>query len=113
MDTKAFEEKILEILNEVKELNPYPESVFIPIPDDKIKEIVQFLTANGYSTDALYGNWGREVWNNCIGKLSELIESEISALQEAKEPTNDFCTCEGKPDVYIEQLEPPLARCSK
>jgi len=71
------EEQIIEGLD-----NPYPESVFIPIPDDKIDAIIKLLKDNGYSPDCLFGNCGRYVWDNCVKKLSELL-----ALQEVEETT--------------------------
>ena len=61
-------------LSELKLYNPYPEYVFIPIPDKELKKIVKLLKANGYSPDCLFGNWGRTVWNNCVEKANELFE---------------------------------------
>ena len=50
---------------EIANSNPYPESVFIPISDETLKEVADYLKRGGYSPDALFGHWGRIVWNNC------------------------------------------------
>ncbi len=73
MDTRK--EKIIEILKELEDFNPYPESVFIPISKKKLAKVVRLLFENGYSSDALYGHWGRQVWNNCVEKAKEMFES--------------------------------------
>ena len=68
------------IIEYMRGLNPYPEDLFTPIKDKELKAIVKLLQDNGHSSDCLFGNWGRKVWNNCISKL----ESELSA-HEAEE----------------------------
>lgn len=45
--------------------NPYPESVFIKMSEVAIKETSDVLIKAGISPDRVFGNWGREVWNNC------------------------------------------------
>jgi hypothetical protein len=54
--------------------NPYPESLFIPIPDDKLNAVVKLLKDNGYSSDSLFGNWGRTVWDNCIEAVKQQLK---------------------------------------
>jgi hypothetical protein len=78
------EDKILEL----KELNPYPENIFIPISDEKLKQIIKLMRDNNISTDCLYGNWGREVWNNCAEKAGELFENMYE--EEKDFPEIDF-----------------------
>jgi hypothetical protein len=78
-DFKVQEESLVvgpseEIIKDLKEFNPYPETVFIPIPDEKLQAVVKLLKGNGYSSDSLYGNWGRTVWNNCCEKLESLLQ---------------------------------------
>jgi len=41
----------------------------------------------------------------------KLADAILAELNEHKE--KEFCTCINKPDVYIESLEPPIARCSQ
>ena len=79
------EQLLEEIVKELSEFNPYPESVFIPIKGETIQNVVRLLNANGYSTDSLYGNWGREVWNNCVYKLKKICESQLEAGEEKKQ----------------------------
>ncbi len=64
------EEELRKVVEELKGQNPYPESVFIPIPDEKMDAVVKLLKDNGYSSDSLYGNWGRYIYKKCI----EVIE---------------------------------------
>lgn len=63
------------ILLELEHYNPYPESVFTPIPKRELRSMIKLLKDNGYSPDCLYGNWGRNVWNNCVLKAKELFKS--------------------------------------
>lgn len=65
-----------EIIEEMKKMNPYPESVFIPIKEKEMAKVIKLLVDNGHSPDALYGHWGRKVWNNCIDKVDEYLNSK-------------------------------------
>lgn len=62
---------------EIKESNPYPEDVFIPISDGKLKEVAYHLRLYGYSADALFGHWGRIVWNNCCEWFRNRMGGEL------------------------------------
>jgi len=64
---------LLDKLMLTEEDNPYPETVFLPISDDDLKKVVKYLKAGGWSPDALFGHWGRMVWNNC----TELFRSRM------------------------------------
>jgi hypothetical protein len=55
--------------------NPYPKSVFVSISEENIEAVVKLLKDNGYSSDALFGWWGRQVWNNCVDKVSNVIDA--------------------------------------
>ena len=57
--------EVMPTEEEIGNSNPYPESVFIPISDETLKEVADYLKRGGYSPDALFGHWGRSVWNNC------------------------------------------------
>lgn len=50
---------------DINNSNPYPEDVFLPISDETLKKVADYLKWGGYSPDALFGHWGRIVWNNC------------------------------------------------
>ena len=65
------------IIENLKELNPYPESVFTPIKKNELIKVIKLLRDNGYSPDCLYGNWGRTVWNNCV----ELCKAELESAE--------------------------------
>jgi len=69
-------ERIIEMLD-----NPYPESVFLPIPKETMNDVLKLIRDNGYSTDSLYGNWGRQVWENCRQKVIKVID-ELTQGQE-------------------------------
>lgn len=63
-----------EIIQNLKDNNPYPEKLF-PQPSDKNYEDMRlaFLAAN-MSPDAFFGTLGRKVWNNCVDELTKLNE---------------------------------------
>ena len=81
-------EQIIEVLKELKEFNPYPESVFIPVPDEKMEFAARTLKDLNLSPDAIFGHWGRQVWNNCVEKAEEILseltgkESEVKTAEE-------------------------------
>lgn len=62
-------------IEEIKRNNPYPEDIFI---EPNWKKVTSTLKKAGLSPDAIFGSWGRQVWNNCcediIKKLSEDTE---------------------------------------
>ena len=60
--------------------NPYPEDIFLPISDEKIREYVGCLKKNGYSSESIHGNWGRHVWKMCIEDIEKYIQEEILEL---------------------------------
>ena len=84
-------EQIIEVLKELKEFNPYPESVFIPVPDEKMEFAARTLKDLNLSPDAIFGHWGRQVWNNCVEKAEEILseltekESEVRTEEEILE----------------------------
>lgn len=63
-----------ELIDELKEDNPYPKDIFPPLSDDKIKSYVKLLTDNGFSSDAIHAHWMRRSWDLCINKLENLIK---------------------------------------
>jgi hypothetical protein len=71
--------------------NPYPESVFTSILDENIDAVVKLLKDNGYSSDALFGWWGRQVWNNCVDKVLSVIDALTESEPEIKEQLCENC----------------------
>ena len=63
--------ELIREADELKKQNPYPESVFIPIEAETLRKVIKYLKQGGYSPDALFGHWGRTVWNNCVERLKE------------------------------------------
>jgi len=53
--------------------NPYPKDIFTPVPKREMKKIVKLLQDNGYSPDCLFGHWGRQVWDNCLGAVKQTL----------------------------------------
>lgn len=55
--------------------NPYPESVFPPMD---LKPVSDYLIAGDYSPDRIFGNWGRQVWDNAtktvLKEVGEMLE---------------------------------------
>ena len=56
------------------DLNPYPEDVFLPRSKEEMKAVADLIAKAGYSPDAIFGQFGRQVWNNAVQKLRELSE---------------------------------------
>jgi len=53
------------------------------------------------------------MFDACI-KITNWLKNKLTNLAELNEyKEKEFCTCINKPDVYIESLEPPIARCSQ
>ena len=63
--------ELIREADELKKQNPCPESVFIPIEAETLRKVIKYLKQGGYSPDALFGHWGRTVWNNCVERLKE------------------------------------------
>ena len=72
---RSWASKSLEITaKRLAELNPYPEDVFLPRSKEEMKAVADIIAKAGYSTDAVFGQFGRQVWNNAVQKLKELSE---------------------------------------
>jgi hypothetical protein len=56
------------------ELNPYSEDVFLPRSKEEMKAVADLIAKAGYSPDAIFGQFGRQVWNNAVQKLKELSD---------------------------------------
>jgi len=63
-----------EVFTKLREANPYPGDIF---PERSPGEHSKFNTAlaeAGIIPDGFFGAFGRDVWNQCIEKLIELME---------------------------------------
>jgi hypothetical protein len=63
------EDKRIELSEQLKSENPYPDTVFLPISEKEMIRVAQYLKGGGFSPDALFGHWGRTVWDNCAERL--------------------------------------------
>lgn len=63
--------------------NPYPESIFSPMTSEEVKEAGDALTKAGISPDRVFGNWGREVWDNALQAAEREKEEILDAAREA------------------------------
>ena len=73
---KLVMEKEENIIQELRNKNPYPEDIFIETPQMDKQKINKYCKDNGISIDGYNGSWGRKVWNNCIDNLKQLKEGE-------------------------------------
>jgi hypothetical protein len=72
---RIWASKTLEITaKRLAELNPYPEDVFLPRSREEMKAVAYLIAKAGYFPDAIFGQFGRVVWNNAVIKLKELSE---------------------------------------
>ena len=72
---RSWASKSLEITaKRLAELNPYPEDVFLPRSKEEMKAVADLIAKAGYSPDAVFGHFGRQVWNNAVDKLKDLSE---------------------------------------
>jgi len=64
------------IIKQMKNLNPYPESVFTKPTEEEYILMREALRMYGLIPDRFFGSWGRTVWNNCVETMEELCEEE-------------------------------------
>jgi len=69
MDIKAA-------IAQFKKENPYPETVFTKPSAKEFQTINRVLRENDLYPDGYSGWFGRIVWNSCIKRLEEMIETE-------------------------------------
>jgi len=63
--------EIKQIIQNVRENNPYPVYLFPEPSDEDWKGIGQFLLSHGKNSDLIFGKWGRQVWENCVRCLED------------------------------------------
>jgi len=69
-------EQVRKFVSEVRKKNPYPDDIFIEPSKKDWKEITSFLKSKGFSPDAIFGSWGRDVWNNCCDEMVRELQDE-------------------------------------
>ena len=77
MINNAITQTRQQALKEVGELdidNPYPEDIFSEPTEEQVKRLVEVIKAGGFSPEAVFGSWGRKVWNNCKDELKQAID---------------------------------------
>ena len=60
-------------IKELTEANPYPEDIFLPRTNEQMQEVSNLLEKNGFSSDGVFGNFGRKVWQNAIDMLKDEV----------------------------------------
>jgi hypothetical protein len=98
-----------EIIERLKHTNPYPENIFVPIQNKDMRKVVKLLKDNGFSPDALFGHWGREVWDNCIDRVvTELSENTCKSCgrEMVNQVEPEYLCMNPKCDNYIKVQKP-------
>ena len=54
--------------------NPYPESVFPALNDEELEIVVKAIQSTGFTSDRVYGSWGRRVWDNAVRDVIEYLD---------------------------------------
>ena len=62
------------LIDQLSATNPYPSDIFIPRSKEEMKAVSDLIAKAGYSPDAVFGQFGRQVWNNAVDKLKDLSE---------------------------------------
>lgn len=70
------------IAEDLEQANPYPEKVFPDYNDKQLAGIVRIINGEGYSSDRIFGAWGRKVYQNACAKLRELLSSQPGAKNQ-------------------------------
>ena len=67
---ETMKQIISDLIAENKERNPYPEDIF---PDVEI-------TVDNFEhrRDAMFGSWGRMVWNNCLEDFKRKFDETVN-----------------------------------
>ena len=73
---KTIEEHVASVLKELKDENPYPESIFIPPTDEQFKVAHEALKQVGLTLDKFSASMGKLVWDNCIKRVHKALIGE-------------------------------------
>jgi len=55
-----------------------------------------------WQTDAIFGHWGRIVWNNCVKKAGEMFKEELESLQKPSDEDINNIACH----IYVNASNP-------
>jgi len=68
--------KEIILIEELNKRNPYPKDIFAKsINNVKFwKRVTTALKKEGISPDAVFGCWGRQVWNNAVDEGYKILE---------------------------------------
>ena len=69
VENKRKENEVIELLKELKNKNPYPETVFIEPTAKQYSRFHQILQKEGLTLDKFSGSIGRHLWNVIIDEL--------------------------------------------
>lgn len=76
-DIRELDSREKNIINKLKLLNPYPEIVFTEPTKKEFEKMRKVMKENGLVPDRFFGSWGRELWNNCIYILIDILKHDI------------------------------------
>lgn len=62
--------------------NPYPKDIFTQPTEQETRDYVKLLQEHGFSSDAIHGTWGREVWEMAKCKAVEEIADKWPKAKE-------------------------------
>ena len=65
-------------IKNLRKNNPYPADIFTEPTKAQWDKVTKVLKRNNISSDAVFGSWGRRVWNMCIEDFEKLIKSNPS-----------------------------------
>ena len=68
-----LQDQLKEIVQEIKEKNPYPIDIFPEPTDEEWNDIGKFLAEHGRSPERIFAKWGRMVWEGCVLCMEDLI----------------------------------------
>jgi hypothetical protein len=78
---------LIELLGQLEknllDLNPYPIDVFTEPSEQEWKRAWLLLHEAGISNERIAGKLGREVWNNCIEKLKQILDEPKQPKKES------------------------------
>ena len=60
-------------IQQLKSQNPYPESVFTEPTESEVALVGSLIVQSGFSSDRIFGWWGRKVWNMCCEQLEKNV----------------------------------------
>lgn len=65
-----------QIIEDLRKLNPYPESIFHEPTQEEYELMHIALKKYAMKPDAFFASFGRLVWNNCVNVLEDCFNNE-------------------------------------